>query len=474
MNTLTPSELNFVLDEVNQYIAIISTDHTLTYANKQLLDFSGVHLEHIDQLPYWELPWWQNGMSNQNKLMFAVERAFFGETVRFDATYMKYDGSLHEIDFILKPMYKNSEIDSVIAMGYNISDLVKTQKALTRRQKQLDDFFQFSSDGYFFYLLDHPTELPEIDDVFLAKLITHQKLVFFNHKLEQILNRKFSHDSKLIDIFPNEGNRFLYLWREMIAKGSVTFDTEVKLNSTSLSDSICETDTNSQTLFDEIYDTLFLRVVLVAIYDEQNFYEGNFAIVRDRTTEVMNISRLEFLANKDPLTKIDNRRSFYTKATALLEDAMANQHPICAAMIDIDHFKKINDTYGHDAGDTVLYHFATLIDQHVKDHGIIARYGGEEFVMMLKTNIDDAYKILESLRIAISKMVVDHEEHQIKLTASIGIRENISRTDNVDTLIAEADTALYYSKTHGRNKVSVFSRMNQKKEDRIISHNFVI
>ena len=459
MNNLTPSESKFVLDEINLYIAIISNDHTLSYANKQLLNFSAVHFEHINQLPYWELPWWQNGMSNQNKLMFAVERAFYGETVRFDATYMKYDGSLHEIDFILKPIYKKEEVISVIAMGYNISDLVKTQRALTRRQRQLDAFFQFSSDGYFFLLLDHPLILPEIDDVFLTKLISHQKMVFFNHKLEEILNRKLDLKSKLIDIFPNDGNKFLKLWQDMLSKGSVTFDTEVHLEAPNpaSNEDICLNKEN--TLFDDIYDTIYLRVILVAIFDENNAFEGNFAIVRDRTQEVMNIKRLEFLANKDPLTKIDNRRSFYTKADEILNRTKHTNQPVSVAMIDIDHFKKVNDHYGHDGGDTVLYHFASLINSKIKDHGIIARYGGEEFVILLEEDIETAYEIMENLRLEISKMIVKHAEFEIKLTASIGIRENTSKSENIDTLIAEADKALYYSKTNGRNKVSIYSKV---------------
>lgn len=453
MNSLTSFESRFVIDEINLYIAVISTDHTISFANKQLLHFSGVHFENIDHLPYWELPWWQNGMENQNQLMFAVERAFFGETVRFDATYMKYDNTLHEIDFILKPLYKRDEIVSVIAMGYNISDLVKTQKALTRRQRQLDAFFEFSSDGYCFCLLEQPTEIAQTDDDYIQHLMSHQKLAFFNQQLEKILSRKLTHQTAIADIFPNV-IEIVSHWREMIIHGKSQFDTIIQLEDTFYEDSALDAY-----LLDEPYDRLYIRVTLVAIFDDQGAFEGNYAVVRERTQEVRNIKRLEFLANKDPLTKINNRRSFYEKAVELIETCQRDKIDTSVVMIDIDFFKHINDTFGHDAGDTVLYHFAALVESFIADRGIVARYGGEEFVLLLTCPFHKAKQLMEALRIKIAEMVIEHGEQRITLTASIGIRGNTRQTDNIDTLTAEADKALYYAKNHGRNRVAVYAEL---------------
>ncbi|MBS7525651.1 GGDEF domain-containing protein [Fusibacter paucivorans] len=456
MNSLTSFESRFVIDEINLYITVIAGDHTISFANKQLLNFSGVHFENINHLPYWELPWWQNGMANQNQLMFAVERAFFGETVRFDATYTKYDNTLHEIDFLLKPLYKRDEIVSVIAMGYNISDLVKTQKALTRRERQLDAFFEFSSDGYFFFLLDQPIEITRTDDAFIHELMSHQKLTFFNQQFEKILNQELSHQTVIETLFPNVKDLSVF-WRDMILNGKAQFDTTIQLEETYYDEEALNTF-----ILDEPYDCLYIRVTLVAIFDDQGAFEGNYAVVRERTQEVRNIKRLEFLANKDPLTKINNRRSFYEKAVEKIEVCQNDQMDTSVVMIDIDFFKRINDTFGHDAGDTVLYHFATLIESFVGERGIVARYGGEEFVLLLMCPFDEAKTFMEALRIKISEMIVRHDDDQITLTASIGIRGNTRQTDNIDTLTAEADKALYYAKNHGRNRVAVYADLPEE------------
>ena len=465
MNRLTLYEARQLADEVNQYIGIIAQDHTLTYANEPLLKFSGVHLEHINQIPYWDLPWWENGMRHQNKIIFAIERAFFGETVRFDTTFLKYDGTLHEIDFIIKPLYKRNQIVAVIAMGYNITEFVNTQKALTKYQRQLDAFFTSSSEGYFFYLLDFPVYLPEIiDQSYTEKVLSHQSLSFYNKKLETILNRTVVLESSVFDILPSSNTVIYEEWTNMLKHGKTTFDTTLKMGNSSdmsLSPDFFEYTTHENhdtTYFDPTL--LHLRITLVAIYDETHAFEGNFAIVRDRTQEVRNMKRLEFLANKDPLTKIDNRRSFYAKAIEILKANTHKDAPVTVGMIDIDFFKKVNDTYGHEAGDVVLYHFAQLIRKMLPKDDLVARYGGEEFVVLLHNDGEGAMACLEALRIAISKLEIPYQNQLITLTASLGIRENTNLSYNIDTLIAEADHALYHSKNSGRNKTTRYGTLN--------------
>ena len=467
MKQLTLYEARQIIDEVNQYIGIISQDYTLSYANDALLKFSGVHLEHIKHIPYWDLPWWESGLRHQNKIIFAIERAFFGETVRFDTTFSKYDGTLHEIDFIIKPLYKRNQIVAVIATGYNITDFVNTQKALTKYQRQLDAFFNSSSEGYFFYLTDFPIYLPEvIDRSYTEKVMSHQSLSFYNKKLEVILNRTVVLESSVFDILPTPNTVIYEEWTNMLKHGKATFDTTLKTENRSdmsFSPNLFKDADN------ESYDTsyfdpslLHLRITLVAIFDESHAFEGNFAIVRDRTQEVRNMKRLEFLANKDPLTKIDNRRSFYAKAIQVLKVKAHERRPVTIGMIDIDFFKKVNDTYGHEAGDVVLYHFAQLIRKMLPEDDLVARYGGEEFVVLLHNDCEGAMATLETLRIAISELEIPYQDQIITLTASFGIRENTNFLYNIDTLIAEADFALYHSKHNGRNKTTRYCTLDQK------------
>jgi len=307
--------------------------------------------------------------------------------------------------------------------------------------------------------------LPEIiDQSYTEKVLSHQSLSFYNKKLETILNRTVVLESSVFDILPSSNTVIYEEWANMLKHGKTTFDTTLKMGNNSdmsLSPDFFEytiRENHDTTYFDPTI--LHLRITLAAIYDETHAFEGNFAIVRDRTQEVRNMKRLEFLANKDPLTKIDNRRSFYAKAIEILKANTHKDAPITVGMIDIDFFKKVNDTYGHEAGDVVLYHFAQLIRKMLPKNDLVARYGGEEFVVLLHNDGEGAMACLEALRIAISKLEVPYQDQLITLTASLGIRENTNFSYNIDTLIAEADYALYHSKHNGRNKTTRYGTLN--------------
>jgi len=172
------------------------------------------------------------------------------------------------------------------------------------------------------------------------------------------------------------------------------------------------------------------------------------------------------LALVDPLTGAFNRRSFLEFAGKEEARARRGGNQFAVLMIDIDHFKRINDTYGHPAGDCVIKSLADICARTLRPSDVIARYGGEEFVVNLPdTGQRQASLVAERLRFAVADAKVPSEQGPIDFTVSIGVA-TCSHETPLDAAIAEADKALYRAKTNGRNRVEV--SMTTRRETRAI------
>ena len=157
------------------------------------------------------------------------------------------------------------------------------------------------------------------------------------------------------------------------------------------------------------------------------------------------------LMNTDPLTGLTNRRQLKERMDTELSIARRHGHPLSALMTDIDHFKSVNDTYGHAAGDAVLVGVATILRQMSRKEDIVARYGGEEFILVLPNSpADAALDCAERIRKAIEGS--GFPEIDRKVTASFGATLFVP-TDTDDSFIGRADAALYEAKASGRNRV---------------------
>jgi diguanylate cyclase (GGDEF)-like protein len=157
-------------------------------------------------------------------------------------------------------------------------------------------------------------------------------------------------------------------------------------------------------------------------------------------------------ANKDFMTGMYNRRFFFDDGSNLYEYAKQNNHNICVAIFDIDKFKSINDTYGHDIGDIAIKEVANVVDKYFDDNAIISRFGGEEFCV-IQTNIgeNEFVDTLETIRKEFEINVIDTPKGDIKYTVSIGYTTNYG--DVLDDMVNEADVGLYEAKNNGRNQV---------------------
>jgi diguanylate cyclase (GGDEF)-like protein len=157
-------------------------------------------------------------------------------------------------------------------------------------------------------------------------------------------------------------------------------------------------------------------------------------------------------ADYDSLTNIYNRKRLEELFEKQVEKSETLKETFCTVMIDIDHFKRVNDTYGHLVGDTVLITLSQLVNSNIRQSDIFARWGGEEFVLLLpNVKIDLAEKILTHLRIKIE----DHDFADVeKITCSFGVTEYI-KGDNIESMLKRADEALYVAKETGRNRVNI-------------------
>ncbi|MDF1879710.1 GGDEF domain-containing protein, partial [Sulfurimonas sp. MAG313] len=143
-------------------------------------------------------------------------------------------------------------------------------------------------------------------------------------------------------------------------------------------------------------------------------------------------------------------------------EAKSKAQDLCVIMLDIDHFKLVNDTYGHDAGDIVLSSVANIFTSLTRQSDVLVRYGGEEFTLILpNTRLKNAQIIAEKIRVAIEKTAMKYEnDKELFVTISLGIAFLKSEDTSIASIITRADKALYTSKNSGRNRVSVIPLAN--------------
>jgi two-component system, cell cycle response regulator len=162
------------------------------------------------------------------------------------------------------------------------------------------------------------------------------------------------------------------------------------------------------------------------------------------------------LAVTDPLTKLHNRRYLDNHLSALFEESTLRGLPVSVLLLDIDHFKSINDTYGHDAGDEVLREFANRVRALTRGIDIVARFGGEEVVVLMPdTPLEGAHTVAERIRerIGATPFSIHRGTRTVEITVSIGVAARRAEDGEADALLKRADLALYKAKGDGRDRV---------------------
>lgn len=199
-------------------------------------------------------------------------------------------------------------------------------------------------------------------------------------------------------------------------------------------------------IFFIILTTLALAIKLMII---SHFYYKKFA--NDESKIIKYAQKLEILSNQDPLTKLTNRRGMEKYLERKINN-LSMESALTIVMVDIDYFKLVNDTYGHEAGDYVLKTLATLMTNFIGDNGRVARWGGEEFLIVFEENGDEAFIKSEDLRRQIELASFEFDDHELSITATFGVEE-FSPSAPIEESIEAADQKLYAGKSAGRNRV---------------------
>lgn len=202
---------------------------------------------------------------------------------------------------------------------------------------------------------------------------------------------------------------------------------------------------------------LVIIIIAVVIIGFIFYYQFKQIILSNKIIEKQNIklkeayNKMEELAKTDMLTNLSNRRDMYHKIKHETDRFERNKKPFAILMGDLDNFKKINDNYGHDAGDYVLSSIASLMVSTMRKQDIVGRWGGEEFLLLLpETNLEGGKKIAEKLRVNIKNKTMHYKNFNIKVTMTIGVSV-YSHKHTIEESIKKADEAMYRGKIRNKN-----------------------
>lgn len=303
----------------------------------------------------------------------------------------------------------------------------------------------------------------------IAKIIeTQYELSYIIPIIGEIIDKLIS--NHLIYIFLKENGKFKLEWPTS-CRDSQIISTLTKLNA---SDGTKLSDDKKTGYFPLVNENSLIGCIVTKSTDEQLIpqeidYLQQLAAQSSVTINRANVyAEILKHATLDALTGFYNRRQMEERIKQEIASAKRKHTSLCSIMIDIDYFKRVNDTYGHAAGDFILKTVSKIMRSQLREYDIAARYGGEEFAIILPfTQEDEAVMVAERLRKAVESKIIDIEKvnskndtKTIKVTISLGVYQFKQNDKNADLLI-NADKALYEAKETGRNQVVVYNTNNE-------------
>lgn len=216
-------------------------------------------------------------------------------------------------------------------------------------------------------------------------------------------------------------------------------------------------------LLETLPDATVIQVVLQEVIEETKSLAATSLAMQSKLNKAhqemeqlrSELSEVRKLAVTDGLTGLLNRRAFDQRLSEIVEQSETGEC-FCLTMLDIDHFKRVNDTYGHNVGDNVIKYVAALIKKHAQQHHHVARYGGEELaIIMPRTSVEKAIEISETIRRSMESSRLKRKDNNQPLgtiTVSVGVAK-LQKGDGTESFIVRADQALYKAKQTGRNRV---------------------
>lgn len=319
------------------------------------------------------------------------------------------------------------EIDgkkAVMGTAFDITDKKRAEKRIALSEKRFRMLFNMANDPMYLIEMGEGLNMGKFKDV------NHAACEALGYSREELLN--LGPEDVSAEDNPN-------LYRAILAKlsmdGKIVFETE--------------------------YRTKDDRILPVEVSSHMARFEGKTIIhstTRDISLRKQLMEKLTEQANTDPLTGCLNRRSFWSRGAREVDRANRYERPLVLLMIDLDHFKVINDTHGHSMGDMVLRSLVTKCHTVLRTTDIFGRIGGEEFTALLvETDLNEGMAVAERIRLELQQMTTTYGSMSISCTVSIGLAMAQGEEQNLDQLMNRADKALYHAKQTGRNRVVSYS-----------------
>lgn len=422
-------------NHATQLITIIDQHGEVLEVNHAVLALIGLDKSLVIGQPIWELPCWLHSQEMQNTVLFSMEQsAITTENTRFAAQYKDLNDAIVDVDFVIKPVFDhNEQILYFVAMGYNISELVQARRALSDRERQMTALFENASEGFVFNMMPKSIEIERaqlsdiVDDLLNYQRITQYNKAFLNIYHWQPADLELSSSSKALLRLDDQSYR--QILEQMITLGSATHEYG---------------------FFTPDHQPKTVEVHFSPIINDGYLY-GNFCVIKDLTIQRRYERELKYHASKDFLTGLNNRRTFFNSA----DKSIVKDQATVIALFDIDHFKQVNDTYGHDIGDRVLKTFAQNLDNHFSHQGICARLGGEEFAVLFSAKDQQMAQLaLDTFRQAYANTPHQtNDKHSFYSSVSIGAELVMGDDYCIENILKRADEALYQAKENGRNRL---------------------
>lgn len=339
-----------------------------------------------------------------------------GKTYRDEDFFQRRDKSIFPVEVIGSPMWENGQVVGSVNAFFDITH----RKSIEESLRESEERFRISLEN-----LPGAVFVHDLEGRFL--LVNRAACQQTGYSRKDLLKMNVG------DIDPKAPTRedILYIWKN------------TKPGQSSKIESFHTTRDGTQYPAEVFIDAIKI-----------NGQPAMLAVAFDISQRKAAEEKLSLMATTDELTGMWNRRHFTKAVRNALERAHRYQEIFSLLMLDIDHFKKINDTHGHAAGDAVLRHFAGLIRQSLRQVDLAGRFGGEEFAVILPhTDLDGAYVIAERLRQCIKNQPAQYNDMEIPLSVSIGVASYHETIKDEDEIFKMADDALYEAKSKGRDLV---------------------